>query len=88
MSRPIVWNMDICSNSTFIEMGLRNGDKILALDGDEVERWRSIHHDIVVNGTEVIQVERDGKRWIFMFRRDMTSRLLKVNLPWSQGYRV
>ena len=48
---------------TFHEMGLRDGDHILALDGVEVEKWRTIHHDIVVNGTQVITVERDGRTY-------------------------
>src|SRR5210317_125200 len=44
-----------------LDLGLQNGDKILALDGHEVERWVAIHHDIVVNETQVIEVERDGQ---------------------------
>ncbi|MEN8202513.1 MAG: RIP metalloprotease RseP [Bacteroidota bacterium] len=64
--------------SEFIEMGLRNGDRILALDGVEVERWTSIHHDIVVNETQVIRVERDGKILDIDVPEDMTSKLLKL----------
>ncbi|MCK5134702.1 MAG: RIP metalloprotease RseP [Bacteroidales bacterium] len=68
-------------DSTFVDMGLRNGDKILALDGVEVEKWRSIHHDIVVNETEVIKVERGGKLIDIHVPDDMTSRLLKAEFP-------
>ena len=64
--------------STFIEMGLRDGDKILALDGEKVVRWTSIHHDIVVNEPEIIQVEREGKLIDIHMPEGMTSRLLKV----------
>jgi len=64
--------------STLIDMGLRNGDKILALDGEPVEKWRSIHHDIVVNETEVILVDREGKEMDIYVPDNMTSRLLKV----------
>ncbi len=65
-------------DSTFVDMGLRNGDKILALDGEGVERWTAIHHDIVVNGTEIIQIERDGKVMDIHVPDGMLSRLLKV----------
>jgi len=47
----------------FQELGLMNGDKVLSLDGEIVDRWRSIHHDIVVNDPRVIQV-------ILMYRRE------------------
>ena len=62
----------------FKDLGLENGDKILALDGDEVERWSNIHHDIVVNETSVIQVERDGEIMDIHVPEGMTSKLLKL----------
>jgi regulator of sigma E protease len=62
----------------FKDLGLENGDKILALDGDEVERWVNIHHDIVVNDTRVIQVERDGQILDIQVPEGMTSKLLKL----------
>lgn len=65
-------------DSTFVDMGLRNGDKIIALDGEKVKKWRAIHHDIVVNGTQIIQLERDGKVMDLNVPEGMTSRLLKV----------
>ncbi len=63
---------------TFHEIGLQDGDNILALDGVEVEKWRTIHHDIVVYGTQVITVERDGKTIDISVPADKTSKLLKV----------
>ena len=62
----------------FKELGLQNGDKILALDGAEVERWLSIHHDIVVNDPRVIQVERDSAIMDIQVPEGMTSTLLKL----------
>ncbi len=61
-----------------VEMGLQQGDKILALDGDTVEKWVTIHHDIVVNAPKVIQVERDGELMDIAMPEDITSRLLKL----------
>jgi regulator of sigma E protease len=65
-------------DSTFVDMGLRNGDHIVALDGVKVEKWKSIHHDIVVNETNVVQVERNGTLMDISIPSEMTSRLLKV----------
>lgn len=63
---------------TFHEMGLRDGDHIVALDGEAVGKWRTIHHDIVVNQTKVISVVRDGESLDINVPADMTARLLKV----------
>jgi len=62
----------------FKELGFENGDKILALDGEEVERWLSIHHDIVVNETQLIRVEREGAIKDIQVPEGMTSKLLKL----------
>jgi regulator of sigma E protease len=42
-------------------IGLQNGDKIVSLDGKEVERFNMIVHDIIINKAQVIQVERYGE---------------------------
>jgi len=62
----------------FQDLGLENGDKILALDGEIVDRWRSIHHDIVVNDPQVIEVERKGVIMDIQVPEGMTSTLLKL----------
>ena len=62
----------------FQDLGLQNGDKVLALDGEVVDRWRSIHHDIVVNDPRVVQVERDGVIMDIQVPEGMTSTLLKL----------
>ncbi len=61
-----------------LDFGLLNGDKILALDGVEVDRWIAIHHDIVVNETQIIQVEREDKLMDIHVPEGMTSKLLKL----------
>lgn len=62
----------------FKALGLENGDKVLALDGEKVERWNLIHHDIVVNEPQVIQVERDGALLDINIPEGMTPKLLKL----------
>lgn len=62
----------------FKDLGLKNGDKVLALDGEAVDRWHLIHHDVVVNETKVIQVERDGDIMDIHVPEGLTSKLLKL----------
>ena len=67
--------------TTMLEMGFQNGDKILSLDGMEIERWGKIHHDIVVNAPDMVQVERNGQLIDIDLPEDITARLLKIEDP-------
>jgi len=71
----------IMVDSTAMDIGLRNGDKILALDGEKVEKWESIHHDIIVNEVQTITVERNGKTIDIDIPEELTARLLKTEFP-------
>jgi regulator of sigma E protease len=51
----------IMCDSVALDIGLRNGDKILTVDHVEIENFNKIFHDVVVNGARSIQVERDGQ---------------------------
>jgi len=61
-----------------LDLGFKNGDKILALDGEEVERWSTIYHDIVVNEPQVIKLEREGELMDLNIPEGQTSKLLKL----------
>ncbi len=49
----------IATDSLSYEMGLRDGDKILKLDGNETDNFMAIPSDIILNKTKVITVERN-----------------------------
>jgi regulator of sigma E protease len=51
----------IMCDSVALDIGLRNGDKILSVDNVEIENFNKIFHDVVVNNAKSIQVERDGQ---------------------------
>ena len=68
-------------DSTLMDMGLRNGDKILAINGDKVKKWESIHHDIVVNEASTITVEREGKVMDISVPGGSIAELLKAEYP-------
>jgi regulator of sigma E protease len=42
-------------------MGLRDGDKILTIDGEYVEDFYKIPGKIILDDAKTIQVERDGQ---------------------------
>jgi len=71
----------IMVDSVARELGLRNGDKILALDGEEVKKWESIHHDIIINDVQIITVNRSGKIIDIEISEEMIPRLLKTEFP-------
>ena len=51
----------ILVDSVGVEMGLRNGDKILSIDNQEVENFFHIIPDILLNERKTIQINRDGR---------------------------
>jgi regulator of sigma E protease len=51
----------VMCDSVALDIGLRNGDKILTVDHVEIENFNKIFHDVVVNSARSIQVERDGQ---------------------------
>ena len=51
----------IACDSLALEMGLKNGDKIISVDGNEVEDFLKIPAEIILNEAKTIQIIRDGK---------------------------
>lgn len=67
----------ILTDSTGYAMGLRNGDKIIALDGVPVDNFYTIVPDILLNDRQTITVEREGERVDIPVRREYIPVLLK-----------
>ena len=51
----------IVTDSVGYSIGLRNGDKILSVDGNYIDNFYQITKDILLNDRKTIQVERDGE---------------------------
>ena len=71
----------IMVDSTAMNLGLRNGDRILTVDGSKVDDFQLVIHDIVVNDAKTIGIERNG---IFMnidIPGNAIAPLLKSNVP-------
>jgi regulator of sigma E protease len=71
----------IMVDSTGMNLGLRNGDKILTLDNQEVGNYLTLIHDIVVNDAKTIQVERDGVPVEIVLPSNSIASLLKSEIP-------
>ena len=68
-------------DSTGYALGLRNGDKLISLDGEEVGNYITLIHDIVVNQAKTIEVERNGRITEIVLPEDATKKLLKSDIP-------
>ncbi len=81
----------IMCDSIALEMGLQNGDKIVSLDGREVENFSKVPMEIILNDVKTIQVERDGQPMEVNIPEGMMSELMKspgmisVRIPFHVG---
>lgn len=68
----------IMVDSLAYEAGLRNGDKILSLDNQEVKDFYKIVPQIVLNEVKTLQIERDGAKREIPIAESLTPQLLKT----------
>lgn len=66
----------IAVDSTAMQIGLKNGDKIVAINGQPVTNFNKVHAQALLNETPVIQVNRDGQLMSFTISQDMKSKML------------
>ena len=67
----------IVTDSTGHALGLRDGDKILSVDGQYIENFNEITADILLNDRKTIQVDRDGNEVEIQITRDYIKNALK-----------
>ncbi|NOQ26938.1 MAG: RIP metalloprotease RseP [Bacteroidales bacterium] len=67
----------IMVDSLAYDMGLRNGDKILSLDGEEIENFYAIVSHLVLEDVKTIQLERNGQQEEIAFPENIIPKLLK-----------
>jgi regulator of sigma E protease len=70
-------NYGISCDSVALNIGLRDGDKIISVDNREIEKFHDIFHDIVVDEAKSIQVERDGQKLDIPIAQEHIAPLLK-----------
>jgi len=67
----------IAVSETGKEMGLRNGDKVISVDGKEVEDFGKIVSYIVLNGAKTIEVLRNEENIVIPVKNEIIPKLLK-----------
>ena len=78
----------IAVDSLAYEFGLRDGDKIMAVDGLFVERFTDIPMQIILEKAKTITVERDGKDTIIVLPEEALPKLLATQNPNFISFRV
>jgi regulator of sigma E protease len=69
----------IMVDGTGKEMGLRNGDKIISVDGKEIEDFIKIVPAILLDGVKTIQIERNKERLDIPVNKEIIPKLIKDN---------
>ncbi|PLW95235.1 MAG: RIP metalloprotease RseP [Marinilabiliales bacterium] len=77
----------IVVDSLGYEMGLRNGDRILTIDGKEIEDFNKIPEALILDEAKTIQVIREGSQMDISVPEGMTAKLLKHETPFL-SYRI
>lgn len=78
----------IVVDSLGYEFGLRDGDKILAVDGEEIENFQEIPMQIILEKAKTIDVERDGQRMTVTLPDDALTKLLSTQNGTFISYRM
>jgi len=78
----------IVVDSLGYEFGFRDGDKILAVDGQEVENFQEIPMQIILEKAKTVDVERDGQRMTVTLPDDALSKLLSTQNGSFISYRM
>lgn len=68
----------VAVDSLGYELGLRDGDKILSLDGEKVVEFSRIVPDMILDETKTVQVERDGQVIDIKLDPKKTSQIVKL----------
>jgi regulator of sigma E protease len=67
----------VITDSVGYSIGVRNGDKILSVDNQYIDKFYLITSDILLNNRKTIQVERDGKKIDLEIPREFIKKALK-----------
>jgi len=77
----------ILCDSLALEMGLRDGDKILSVNGKPVERFNEIPIAIVLDQGKSIEVERNGEFLSIPIEKEIITQLIQKKTADFIGYR-
>ena len=77
----------ITVDSLGYELGFRDGDKILSVDGNQIEKFQDIPMQIILDKAKTVEVERNGKDTVINLPDDAVATLLSSQDPTFISYR-
>lgn len=66
----------IATDSLAQSIGLRDGDKVMSVDGEYIDRFNKIPLKVLLSGAKTIEVERDGKPVVVNIPEDFAAKLI------------
>ena len=78
----------ISVDSLGYELGFRDGDKILAVDGEYIEKFQDVPMQIILDKAKTVEVERNGKDVIINLPEDAVTKLLGSQDASFISYRI
>ena len=76
----------IMCDTLALNMGLEHGDRILTLDNKEIEDFHDIVPEIVYNGAQSIQVDRNGSQLTLDIPEDFVKQYIKMKSFINVGF--
>ena len=79
----------IVASETGKEMGLRNGDKLIGVDGKVIEDFNKFLPSILLDGVQTIQIERENQPMDIPVKKEIIPKLIKdrfvfgIRIPFS-----
>ena len=77
----------ISVDSLGYELGFRDGDQILSVDGEEIERFQDIPMQIILDKAKAVEVKRNGRDTVINLPEDAVTKLLSSQDPNFITYR-
>ena len=78
----------ISVDSLGYELGFRDGDKILAVDGEYIEKFQDVPMQIILDKAKTVEVERNGKDILINLPEDAVTKLLGSQDASFISYRI
>ncbi|ULQ56949.1 RIP metalloprotease RseP [Flavihumibacter rivuli] len=66
----------IATDSLAQSIGLRDGDKVLSVDGEYIDRFNKIPLKVLLNGAKTMEVDRDGQKVNINIPEDFAAKLI------------
>ncbi|MFN8284221.1 MAG: RIP metalloprotease RseP [Chitinophagales bacterium] len=65
-------------DSLAYDLGLQNGDKLIAINGKEIETFEYFQKDMILNSAKTVTIERAGNKIDLVVKDDFLNKLIKL----------